>query len=162
MTQINLPYSHFRKIAKCLDNKRLNKQITESRQVYTQNKFGFGGQGNPAPYRMWEGYDDALSLYIIEMYKEWQIRFINGSRGGKINHAAGEYILNTVDLSGEIEMPRWINDERIFSSYRSALLYKDFKWYSQFGWSEVPTIPIKIDKKGNVTLPYFYSNGKNN
>ena len=155
MTQVYLPYSDFTKVAKCLDNKRLNKQITEAKQVYTQNKYGFGGQGNLAPYRMWEGYEDALGLYIIELYKEWQIRLLTGKRGGKMSHKAGEYVLNDVDLSNGFKKPHWINNESIFSSYRSALLDKDFEWYSQFGWTEQPDIP-NIDKKGNKQYHYVY------
>lgn len=162
MTQIYLPYKDFTKVAKCLDNQRLNKQLTEAKQVYTQNKYGFGGQGNLAPYKMWKGYEDCLAFYIIELYKEWQVRLILGKRGGKMLHKAGEYILNdeTIDLSNGFENPKWFDNDEIFSSYRSALLYKDYKHYSQFGWNEKPAIPVKIDKKGNVTLPYIYGIGK--
>lgn len=157
MTQIYMPYSDFTKIAKCLDGKRLNKQITEAKQVYTANKYGYGKQGNPKPYEMWYGYDNALSLYIIELYKEWQVRLVLGLRGGVLMHSAGEFVLNDVDLTDvEIEYPDWFNDERVFSSYRSCLLYKNYEHYSKFGWSEIPAIPVKIDKKGNVTLPYHY------
>ena len=156
MTQTYLPYSDFTKTARCLDNKRLCKQIVEAKQVYTANKYGYGKQGNPAPYIMWHGYDDAIAYYIVELYKEWQIRFINGLRGGKLYHSCGEFILNENPNLSNLKMPRWITDERIFSSYRSALLYKDFEWYSQFGWNEKPAIPVKIDKRENVTLPYFY------
>jgi hypothetical protein len=163
MTQIYLPNSNFTLVAKCLDSKRLNKQITEAKQVYTANHYGYGKQGNPAPYDMWKGHDEFLGCYVVELYKEWQKRLVNGSRGGSMYHKAGEFILlevleDRLDLSNP-EKPNWINDERIYSSYRSALLYKDYEWYSQFGWSEKPATPVKIDKKGNVTLPYVYGIG---
>jgi hypothetical protein len=162
MTQIYLPYNDFTLVARCLDNARLNKQITEAKQVYTANKYGFGFQGNPNPYKMWRGYEDLLARYIIELYKEWQIRLFRGQRGGKIYHSAGEYIINDIDLENkEIAEPSWINDGRVFSSYRAALLYKNYNHYGQFGWEEDPAVPIKVDKKGNATLPYFYGENKN-
>lgn len=34
--------------------------------------------------------------------------------------------------------PWWLGDERLHSSHRGRLLYKDPDWYSQFGWSEEP------------------------
>jgi hypothetical protein len=163
MTQIFLPYNDFSKIAKCLDNKRLNKALTEAKQVYTANRYGFGKQGNPAPYEMWRGYDEALALYIIECYKEWQHRLTHGERGGVLLHKAGEYILSEV-IAGKVSLdnivyPDWISDKRIFSSYRAALLDKDYSWYSQFGWVEQPDIP-EIDKKGNKHYHYVYGKGK--
>lgn len=159
MTQVYLPYPDFSMTAKCLDNKRLNKQITEAKQVFTFVEYGYGFQGNPAPYKMWEGFGSTIALYVIMLYSEWQQRFYDGRRGGKKEHKAGEFVLYDRNWSDElksVKYPTWWNDDRVFSSYRSALLYKDFDWYSQFGWSESPATPIKIDKKGNVTLPYFY------
>ena len=162
MTQVYLPYQNFGKVAKCLDNRRLNKQIVEATQVYTQNKYGFGGQGNLAPYKMWKGYENCLAFYIVILYQEWQLRLIRGERGGKLQHKSGEYILNdkTIDLSDDLEYPNWFNDQEIYSSHRSALLYKNYEHYSRFGWTEKPAVPVKIDKKGNVTLPYVYGIGK--
>jgi len=164
MTQIYLPYNDFERVAQVLDNKRLNKQLTEAKQVYTANKYGYGKQGNPHPYEMWCGYEDCLLWYIVCLYKEWQVRLINGKRGGKLLHKSGEFTLaeivdNDIDLQN-LEWPTWINDNEIFSSYRAALLYKDHSWYNQFDWQEEPAIPVKIDKNGNVTLPYVYGIGK--
>ena len=164
MTQIFLSSSNFKLSSQCLDNRRLNKNMTEAKQVHTQNKYGYGGQGNLAPYRMWKGYENALVEYGIFMYMEWVNRLYNGSRGGVETHKAGEYFMSELELirmpTNYIEQPSWISNEEIFSSYRSALLYKDFEYYSRFGWTEERAIPVKIDKKGNVTLPYVYGIGQ--
>lgn len=158
MTQVYMPYSDFTMTARCLDNKRLNKQITEAKQVFTFVEYGYGFQGNPSPYKMWEGCGNAIGLYILALYSEWQNRWFTKQRGGNKEHKAGEFVLYDRNWNAvkDIVYPKWYTDEKVFSSYRSALLYKDFDWYSKFGWSEAPAVPVKIDKKGNVTLPYYY------
>jgi hypothetical protein len=45
------------------------------------------------------------------------------------------------------ELPVWWSNEDFYSSHRSALLYKNYGWYSQFGWKEEPKLdyiwPVK-------------------
>lgn len=160
MTQLKLPHPDLTMTAKCLTNRELNKQITEAKQIYTANRYGWGRQGNPHPYEMCKGYDEFVAYYIVCMYKEWQTRLVQGKRGGVLKHKSGEFILDEID-SGRIDLsdmdyPHWYNNSAIFSSHRSALLYKNYEHYKQFGWSESPAIPIKITKKGVTTLPYVY------
>ena len=148
----------YRETARCLDNCRLNKNITEAYQVFRWCMAEGVMQGNPHPYYMWNGYEESLLEYIVEMHLEWKRRFDVGLRGGKHTHKNGleaEELLGRIDTS-RYQKPYWINDERVLSSQRSALLYKDFNWYSQFGWSEEPAIPTKVNKNGSVSLPYFW------
>lgn len=115
-------------------------------------------QGNPHPYRAWKGYELCLLSYICALHDEWIARFDDGRRGGKRTHKNGleaEVIVCRTNFS-DYKEPDWIKREDVLSSHRSALLYKDPFWYGRFGWSEEPAVPIKIDKKGNVTLPYVY------
>ncbi len=65
----------------------------------------------------------------------------------------------TISVSdfSKYQEPDWIRNEAVLSSHRSALLYKDMNHYGKFGWSEEPAIPVKTDKKGNVTLPYVWT-----
>lgn len=158
MTQIYLPYPDFNLVAKCLDNKRLNKQITEAKQVYTQNRYGFGGQGNRKPYLMWYGYEYYLLVYIRDLYFEWNRRWRDNERGGVPLHKAGDYCLQELNKQDLHPIkPDWFNNLAIYSTYRSALLYKDYNHYSKFGWSESPIIPI--EENGKVVIPYIYGEG---
>lgn len=160
MTQTFMISSSFEETARCLDNKRLGKQIVEAFQVY-RYLIGDGKmQGNPHPYRMWKGCEFSLLLYIKALHKEWIRRFEAKERGGRPYHKNGlevelEIYERKLDKSN-CNLPRWVVNEKVLSSHRSALLYKDFGWYSQFGWKESPAIPNKINKNGSVSLPYFW------
>jgi len=158
MTQTFIISPAYKDTAQCLDNRRLNKNITEAFQVFRWCIGEGKRQGNPHPYNMWLGYEESLLEYIAEMHFEWNRRYDAGLRGGVRNHKNG---LEAAELLGRIDAsryprPYWINDERVLSSQRSALLYKDFFWYSQFGWKEEPAIPVKINKDGSASLPYFW------
>jgi hypothetical protein len=48
-------------------------------------------------------------------------------------------------------LPPWFGNERLHSSHRAALLYKNPEWYGRFGWKEKPAVP---DAKGR--LPYYW------
>ena len=148
----------YKETARCLDNRRLNAQIKEAFQVFRWCIGEGKMQGNKHPYHMWAGYEESLLEYIVEMHLEWIRRFDGCLRGGVRHHKNGleaAEILGKVDAS-RYTKPYWITDERVMSSQRSALLYKDFTWYSQFGWKEQPAIPTKINKNGSVSLPYFW------
>jgi hypothetical protein len=38
------------------------------------------------------------------------------------------------------DMPPWLGDNKFHSAHRSALLFKDFAYYSKFGWDESPEL----------------------
>jgi hypothetical protein len=87
---------------------------------------------------MWRGYEKCLVIYGMEVCREWVDRGFKDSCSEKIRVYR--------DKSGLI-IPMWLGDEKFHASHRAALLAKDFKWYSQFGWTETPRIeyiwPIK-------------------
>jgi len=95
---------------------------------------GNGWSFHPAS-RMWKNYSNALSLYLNMCIKEW----IN--RGYKNNMKLIEIEKDSVSL------PPWMGDERLHSSHRASLLYKNPIYYGQFGWKEEPRInyfwPVK-------------------
>lgn len=158
MTQTFLPSPNFSECAKVLDTKRLGKNITESFQVYRYIVGTGKMQGNPHPYAMWKGYHAALLEYICAMHKEWVYRFDSGARGGKRFHKNGiEAESLALGFKGcKTIYPDWLGCEKLHSSQRAALLYKNLEWYSQFGWKESPAIPLKINRDGSVTLPYYW------
>ncbi len=136
-------------IAKVLDNKRLNKQALEGWQIL-MNLLELDPQGNFRPakgwrnhpaVKMWRGHEMALYVYIQAMVKEWKRRGFNSTIGEKA-HATMVRAEELGLLSHPSDTPAWIRDMSLFgeiaSSHRTALLSKEYEWYSQFGWEEDP------------------------
>ena len=125
--QTFLPYPDFIETAKCLDNKRLGKQRVEAMTLVKAITEGNGWSNHPTA-KMWKGYENALQLYFNFIVYEWT------DRG----------YLNTLPLfdrdNTTLKFPCWFGNEAFHSSHRAALLAKDYKWYSQFGWREEPQI----------------------
>ena len=138
--QTFLPYSNFSECARVIDIKRLWRQILEANQLLkliTHREIESRWRNYPV-YKMWLPYADVLNVYRDIFVQEWLDRRL--IRPPAIaSEAEGAYKYNN--------WPLWINNEKIFSSHRAALLVKNPQWYSQFGWKEKPEInyywPIK-------------------
>lgn len=123
--QTFLPYEDFKKIAECLDDKRLYKQIVECKQILKAleaKKLGtnYGWKNHPAVL-MWEGFEDSLRYYQWVMFREWSWR------RWRFN-VSGEWGINISD----IELPHWVYDDNLQVSHRAMLHRKDPEHYSQF------------------------------
>lgn len=154
--QTFLPYSNFTSIAKCLDNKRLNKQILECDQLislHTGEKDN-SWKNHPA-YKMWIGYVNALILYRNEMLAEWINRGFKNTR--------------TFKLYGDISFPKFLNDDKVIMSHRSNLVRKLPEHYSNFGWKDYGiegyywpcTVKTDRSKKINKQWENWYENTVN-
>lgn len=136
--------------AKVLDRQRLNKQALEGWQIL-MNLLELDPQGNrripkgwsnhPA-VKMWRGSEVVLYQYIQQMVIEWKHRGYNSTIGDKAAETlriAGE--LGIIDVTNVV-FPEWMQDADFYgaikSSHRTALLSKNYEWYSQFGWAEDP------------------------
>jgi len=141
--QTFLPYENFYNSAVCLDNKRLNKQIVEGVQIL-QCLMGRGSiiwRKHPV-VKMWFGYEQSLYQYITECYMEWVTRLMCGKRGGSPNHKSYNWMR---DNRYEIfkyskKKPKFLGNYNFHNSHRSALLFKNPDWYSQFNWDVEPKI----------------------
>lgn len=135
--QTFLPYESFALTAMCLDNKRLNKQITEALQIYNANiNFAFGikssWQNHPA-VKMWRGYDNCLLMYRNILIAEWQKR-------GYSSHK-----IIALYSNDKIVWPPWLSREDFHLSHKSNLLRKYFDHYSKYFGKDIP-----------VDLPYIW------
>jgi hypothetical protein len=129
--QTFLPYRNFQKTAKALDRQRLGKQRVEAWQILQAitNK-DYGWQNHPA-VKMWRGYEVALSEYGIDVCKEWIDR---GYKDTLLERFEDFFIQQDIP----VEYPDWLGHEIFHSKHRGTLLYKNYEWYSQFGWTETP------------------------
>lgn len=130
--QAFVSFAAFDKSAEVMDWRRLGNQRGEVTQMHNALTKGAGWGSHPATL-MWKGYEDALLLFGVMVCTEWIARGYRDST--LVRYAA------MLDMSSEIAMPPWIGDERVHSTRRTALLFKDWQWYSQFGWQEAKDGP---------------------
>ena len=136
--QTFLPYPDFAKSAAALDPSRLGNQVYREGKTLIQ-----GGWPHHPAAKMWVGHKPALAEYCLACLNELE------KRGRRYPHHVEFF--TAIRNEGEVVMPEWFGDERVHSSHRAALLFKNPQHYGQFGWSESPAVP---NEKGK--LPYFW------
>ena len=141
-TFIPIATTNFAEIAKTLDNRRLNKQALEGWQILMtlteldpngNDRIPKGWRNHPAVV-MWRGYECALLDYIVAMCDEWRARGYKTTIDTKARATFATAVAKgraTTDLL----YPPCIT-ETVATTHRTALLAKEFEWYSQFDWAE--------------------------
>jgi len=127
--QTFLPEPDLLKSVKCLDYKRLGKQRVECKQILNillGEKPESRWRNHPAVL-MWISFEECLKMYMNYCIDEWVSR---GYKNAMIKLPVRE----------KVEYPFWFGDYDFHSAHRAALLYKNTKYYSQFGWSEPPEV----------------------
>jgi hypothetical protein len=129
--QTFVPYADMLESAAVLDNKRLNKQLLEGRQIYSilANKRTKGGWVNHPAVKMWRNYDNALFEYLIAIKYECDERGISTEKNWD---AIQEMYDWNWDRGDNIIMPPWWGDERVHQSHRNNLYNKDPEFYAEF------------------------------
>ena len=124
MVNTFLPFSDFRKVAKCLDDKRLLKQRVEAYQIIEILKkhrkspsLKIAWLNHPAT-QMWKGYDSALKLYYNTILDEVK------SRGFKNT-------MKKYQVRSQVKIPWWMDYLPFHKSHQASLLRKDKKYYSK-------------------------------
>ena len=131
--QTFLPYPDYHQTAEVLDSSRLGNQCYNETFCLLNGKWPH----HPAS-KMWLQYDCQYSLcqYGIALAMELY-------RRGNIDTGVkwfGYYF----DQSKKYRNPRsppWLGNPDFHAAHRSNLLRKDFKYYSQFGWTEPDDLP---------------------
>lgn len=139
----------FAETASVLDNKRLHKQTLEAWQCLLtithldpegNNREPKGWSSHPV-VRMWRGYETVFAAYAICTHDEWRRR---GYKSTLLPKILGTYdkAVALGRISSDYVLPPWMTDieyfSRLCSTHRTALLCKNYEWYSKFGWSEDP------------------------
>jgi hypothetical protein len=129
--QTFVPYVDMYESASVLDNKRLNKQLLEGRQIYSILSSGRtrGGWVRHPAVLMWKGYDNALFEYLIAIKYECDERGISTEKNWD---AIQEMYDWNWDRGDNIVMPPWWGDERVHESHRNNLYIKDPEYYAEF------------------------------
>ena len=152
--QTFLPYSNFEKTAKCLDNKRLNKQIVEGVQILQCiMRMGNTRWRNHPVVKMWVGYETSLYYYICACYIDWKNRLLLGKRGGKLGHKSYDWICRNreeIFKRHHTGIPYFLGNEKFHNSHKASLLFKNPEWYSQFDWEAEPEINYFYPVRGET------------
>ena len=129
--QTFVPFPELDYSAQCLDNKRLNKQLLEGRQIYNILSSGktSGAWVNHPAVKMWRNYDNALYAYLINIYQECIARGIKADKNWEVIEQMHHWNWNR---GSNTIMPPWWGDERVHQSHRNNLYVKDPEYYAEF------------------------------
>jgi hypothetical protein len=129
--QTFVPYPDFAESAAVLDNKRLNKQLLEGRQIYQILVSGrrTGGWVNHPAVKMWRNYDMSFFNYLESVKDECVHRGIQTEKNW---NAILDLHEKNWNRGSKIVMPPWWNDERVHESHRNNLYVKDSGHYAIF------------------------------
>lgn len=132
--QTFLPYVHnFNETARVLDNKRLNKQLLEGRQIYAALSGRSTGWVNHPATRMWFAHENMLVVYLDAIRRECNRRGIKTENNW---NAIMEMHESNWDRGDNINIPHWIQDEiqavQIMVTHRGNLYKKDPIHYHMF------------------------------
>lgn len=139
--QVFIPYPQPIEVAKCLDKRRLNKQIIEGHQIIAAAKGETKAWANHPVTKMYKDHLDWLMAYVycLEFYKEGKIGVAK-----KFSHHA------------DLCRPSWMT-ETLCNSHKRRLVAKDQELYKQFyiyGISEINYYVVD-------GLVWGYARGKN-
>lgn len=125
--QTFLPYISFAKSARHLDVQRLGKQRVETLQLLQAIESRDGAWANHPCTKMWMQYSGALVRYGLTMCDEWiSLGYRDSCRDQILSFGLDTH-----------QTPEWLT-EAFCATHRAALLYKDYEFYSKFGWKEEP------------------------
>lgn len=129
--QTFVPYADIDESAATLDNKRLNKQLLEGRQVYGIISSGrrTGGWVNHPAVKMWRNFDNALFAYLTGIVNECNNRGIATEKNW---NALCDMHESNWNRGTNVIMPLWWGDERVHLSHRQNLYKKDPEYYAFF------------------------------
>jgi hypothetical protein len=129
--QTFVPFDNLEDSAAVLDNKRLNKQLLEGRQIYKilASRQETGAWVNHPAVKMWRGYDNALFEYLRIIKDECLYRNIQTEKNWKALTEMYEWNWNRGE---NIIMPPWWGDEKVHQSHRNNLYRKDPEHYAEF------------------------------
>jgi hypothetical protein len=129
--QTFVPFNNFKESASVLDNKRLNKQLLEGRQIYkiVSSQQSKGAWVNHPAVKMWRGHDNALFEYLKVVKDECLSRNIQTEKNWNALTEMHEWNWNRGE---NVVMPQWWGDERVHQSHRNNLYRKDPEYYAEF------------------------------
>ena len=126
--QTFLPYEDFDQSAAILDNRRLNKQLLEGRQIANiiVSRKTTGGWVNHPAVNMWRKHHILFYKYLSAIVRECDKR--------EISYMNNWQEINKIyrTIGGEWIIPKWLGNEKFHLSHRQNLYIKDPEHYAIF------------------------------
>lgn len=130
---------------RCLDQSRAGNQCwRESKTLLS------GGWPSHPAHQLFDDYPGAFAKYNMLLIDHV---YENGWCRQATHEKWHEFWRQELVKAGNADLPHWWGDERIHSSHRSALLFKDPEWYCQFDWEDEPIGPDPVTGKWNYVWP---------
>ncbi len=162
-------------ISNCLDSRRLNKQKIEIFQILNCLCIG-KYQHRETIIHEWkpcdnETYNNSPKINVrktpwynhpaTQAVKNYELFFIDYAleiadsclRLGYKDTLIPKIKAFKEIFSGEYKKPWYWGNEKFHSSHRAALLFKNFEYYSKFGWGEIPIMNYWWPSKHLDNLP---------
>lgn len=138
--QTFLPFKDFHMSINCLDQKRLNAQCKEAKQIIEIIELNKKAWSNHPAVNQWRGYINALKAYHNVAVLYWN----------KCKKKDGTPVKQRkmIEYKGDIKYPKWLGNEEFHLSHRSNLLRKNYEHYSKFF-------------KDRDDLPYYWPSKEN-
>jgi hypothetical protein len=118
--------------AETLDQSRAGNQCWRESLTLFRGKWPH----HPA-HQLFAGHTGAFALYNLNLIEHV---YNNGWCREEIYQKWYNFWAE-IAAANDDSLPLWWGDERIHSTHRAALLYKDPDWYGQYGWTEEPRGP---------------------
>lgn len=161
MVNTFVPVADVNESLRYLDDRRLNKQISECVSILgaifdlpTIKGTPRKGYKNHPAQKMWEGYESGLLDYFASAIRVWQGRGggIDNYHPPRMDADRNVYWVHSYKVLDEVrehrhylkdseKVPYWMGHEPTHASHRSNLLRKDPVHYGKFGWTEPPNLP---------------------
>lgn len=137
-----VPFKSPEKVAKCLDKRRLFKQIIEINWILTMDMSSPRAK-HPA-VQMWKDYSEFLCLYrdTLLAYREGCIEQMKKS-----------------SLAAERISPKFLDYEPLLIQHRRRLYTKDKQFYAQFSMYGESQINMYIIQEGKAFIKLLTENG---
>ena len=126
--QTFLPFPDFTASARVLDDRRLGSQRMEGLICLRACiRPGYGWRHHPAA-KMWNGHEEALARYVLEVCAEWTRRGFADTVAASVRaEVAGigvRRIRTQPSLARAGRLPSWFGDDRFHRAHQSNLLRK--------------------------------------
>lgn len=144
--QTFMPFPDFKRSLEQLDPKRLGNQVYREGKTLVN-----GGWSNHPASKMWRGYEYALCEYCLKGLE------VLASRNRFYPHWVAYFIAKQLEFPNT-GMPPWMGDDRVHSSHRAALYYKDKEYYKHFA-KDAKKHPMSI-VKGKEKFEYYWATGE--
>lgn len=142
----------YKRCARALDNKRLNKQLLEVSGIFTILTLDNNPYKRHPAVRQWEGSEHSLYLYALDIAKELERRGIQFENN---LIAINRKYRQNFSKSPRIKYPPWwyLYKERIVTTHRAKLYIKDPIFYAKYKKYVLPAQSMLCCSRCNYFWP---------